>query len=102
MGGDERRFDIELNGGGWIHVRMRRDVEKDLDWAAVLTVEMDGALLPVCIYDNAHGPPERHRVRNGIKLEAEPQSSRGSARLDLPATIDEIKANWKGMVERWL
>lgn len=93
---------VELDGGGWIHVRMRRDLEKGFDWAAVLGVEIEGAKLPICVYDNAHGVPECHRIRDGIKLDAEPQPSRGSARLDMPATIEEIKANWRGMVARWL
>jgi hypothetical protein len=81
---------------------MRRDLEKGLDWAAVLTIERDGVLVPVCVYDNAHGAPERHRIRGGIKLRAEPRPSRGSANLDMPAAIEEIKADWEGMVERWL
>lgn len=103
MRGEERRFDVKIEGSdAWIHVRMRRDVEKGFDWAAVLTVERDGGLVPVCVYDNAHGQPERHRIRDGIKGSPEPQPSRGSARFDLPATIAEIKADWEGMVERWL
>ena len=102
MPAEERRFEIEVGEGAWIHARVRRDPEKGLDWAAVLTVERDDALVPVCVYDNAHGVPERHRIRGGIKLPAEPWPSRGSANLDMPAAIAEIKADWEGMVERWL
>lgn len=92
---------VRIEDGASIHVRMRRDIEKEFDWAAVLTVELGGSLRPICVYDNAHGDPERHRIRDGVKLDAEPHPSRGSARLDVPGTIEEIKANWKGMVERW-
>jgi len=102
MGVEERRFVVKVVEGVLIHVRMRWDAEKEVDWAAVLTINRDGTLCPVCVYDNAHGHPERHRIRDGVKGIPEPQPSRGSARLDLPATIDEIKANWEGMVERWL
>ena len=70
-------------------------------WAAVLTVRDGDRFLPVLLYDNAHGRPERHRYRHGMKLAPEDLSPRGSARDDLPAAIDEIKANWEGMVERW-
>lgn len=81
MRAEERRFVVRIKEGALIHVRMRRDIDREFDWAAVLTI---------------------NRIRDGVKLEAEPQPSRGSARLDLPATIEEIKGNWKGMVERWL
>ena len=93
---------VKVVDGVLIHVRMRWDAEKGVDWAAVLTVRRDGDWCPVCVYDNAHGQPERHRIRDGIKGSPELQPSRGSARLDLPATIAEIKADWEGMVERWL
>jgi hypothetical protein len=74
---------------------------KGLDWAAVLLVRRRGERRAVYVYDNAHGQPERHRYRDGVKLEAEGLPSRGAARLDLPAAIREIKTNWKSMVERW-
>jgi hypothetical protein len=72
-----------------------------MDWAAVLTVEIDGKRRAVYLYDNAHGRPERHRYHGGVKGEAEALSPRRSARLDLPAAVEEIKAKWEGMVERW-
>jgi hypothetical protein len=101
MGGEEQRFEIELSVGVWIDVRHARDPEKGMDWAAVLTVERFGHRYAVCLYDNAHGQPERHRYRRGLKMGAELLSPRRSARLDLPAAIEEIKAKWEGMVERW-
>lgn len=101
VGNEERRHDIELPEGAWIEVRRKRDSEKGLDWAAVLTVEYGDRRRAVYLFDNAHGRPERHRYRRGRKLEAEPLASQGSARLDLPAAIEEIKANWRSMVERW-
>jgi hypothetical protein len=60
-----------------------------------------GEVRSVYIYDNAHGVPERHRVHHGVKLAGERLPTKGSARLDLPAMIGEIKANWRRMVERW-
>jgi hypothetical protein len=101
VGSKERRFEIELSTGAWIVVRHARDPEKEWDWAAVLTVELDGQRRTVCLYDNAHGQPERHRYRRGVKMEAEAVSPQRSTRLDLPAAIEEIKAKWEGMVERW-
>jgi hypothetical protein len=101
VGGEEHRFDIDLDGDAWINVRIARDPDKGLDWAAVLSVQRGGERRAVYVYDNAHGRPERHRYRDGIKLGAEELPSRGAARLDLPAAIEEIKANWEGMVERW-
>jgi hypothetical protein len=65
------------------------------------TVERDGRRRTVYLYDNARGQPERHPYREGVKLEAEAVPTKGSARLDLPAAIEEIKARWEGMVERW-
>jgi hypothetical protein len=101
MGNEEREFNIKLAPDAWIVVRMQPDPEKMLDWAAVLVVKSDGALRVVGVWDNAHGYPERHRFRHGVKLAGEPIPSRGAARLDLPRTIAEIKAGWEGMVERW-
>jgi len=101
VGNREQRFEIELGAGAWIDVRHARDPEKEWDWAAVLTVEFGCQRRAVFLYDNAHGPPERHRYRRGVKMEAEALSPRSSARLDLPAAIEEIKAKWEGMVERW-
>ena|SRR6478672_10729081 len=101
VGDEERRHDIELHQGVWIEVRMKRDPENGLDWAAVLTVERDGRRHAVYLYDNAHGRPERHRYRRGLKLAAEALPTKGSARLDMPAAIKEIKAKWEGMVELW-
>jgi hypothetical protein len=102
MGDEERRFNIRLVPGyARISVRKRRDREGDFDWAAILTVKVDGAYRAVCALENAHGQPERHRYRLGVKLEGEPLSPKSSPRLDLPAVIDEIKANWEGMVDRW-
>ena len=101
VGDGEQRFDIGLERGARIDVRKRRDPEKGLDWAAVLTVERDGRRHAVYLYDNAHGRPERHRYVRGRKLRPEAIPTRGSARLDLPAAIEEIKAKWEGMVERW-
>jgi hypothetical protein len=101
VGGREQRFEIELSAGAWIEVRHARDSEKEWDWAAVLTVEIGGRRRAVYLYDNAHGRPERHRYRGGVKGEAEVLSPRRSARLDLPAAVEEIKAKWEGMVERW-
>jgi hypothetical protein len=101
MGNEERRFDIRLGSRAWIDVRRKRDFEKGLDWAAVLTVKHDGQRHAVYVYDNAHGSPERHRILGGVKQRAETLPSHGSARLDLPAAVEEIKASWEGMVERW-
>lgn len=101
MGNRESRYNVKIVTGVWIGVRSRRDDEKEMDWAAVLLVTRCGQPQPVCLYDNAHGRPERHRYRDGIKLEAEHVSSRRSARHDLPAAIAEIKANWESMVDQW-
>jgi len=101
VGNEERGFDRELGHSVWLSVRMRRDVRKGLDWAAALSVEEGGRRHLVYLYDNAHAEPERHRYRRGVKQPGELLPSRGSARLDLPAAIEEIKANWEGMVERW-
>jgi hypothetical protein len=101
VGTKEQRFEIELSAGVWIDVRHARDPEKELDWAAVLTVDRCGQRCAVCLYDNAHGQPEKHRYRRGVKMEAEALSPRRSARLDLPAAIEEIKAKWEGIVELW-
>jgi hypothetical protein len=101
MGSEERRYEIELDSHAWIDVRKKKDVEKGFDWAAVLTVERGGRRHAVYVYDNAHGRPERHRYRGSEKLSAETLPSRGSARRDLPAAIEEIKTSWEGMVERW-
>jgi hypothetical protein len=101
VGNRESRFDIDIVPGVWIGVRRKWDNDKEMDWAAVLLVERCGRRHPVCLYDNAHGRPERHRYRDGIKLEAEPVSPRRSARDDLPAAVEEIKARWESMVEQW-
>ena len=101
MGGDEQRFHIEIVEGVWIDVRKKRDPAKGLDWAAVLTIEREGGRHAVYLYDNAHGKPERHRYRRGLKLAAETLPTKGSARLDMPAAITEIKEKWESMVERW-
>ena len=101
MGSKERRFEIELSTGVWIDVRHARDPEKEMDWAAVLTVKRCGRRRAVYLYDNAHGRPERHRYRRGVKMEAEALSPKSSARFDLPAAVEEIKAKWEGMVKRW-
>lgn len=101
MGNEEREFEVELESDAWIAVRKRPDAEKGMDWAAVLCIRLEGDVRSVCVYDNAHGVPERHRVHRGVKLAGQRLPTKGSAKLDLPAAIDEIKANWQGMVERW-
>jgi hypothetical protein len=101
VGNRETRFDNEIGDGVWIEVRWRWDDEKEMDWATVLVVERCGRPHPVCLYDNAHGRPEKHRYRDGMKLEAEPVSPRRSARDDMPAAIEEIKAKWESMVGQW-
>lgn len=101
MGNEEREFNVRLGEKAWIAVRKRRDPEREIDWAAVLRVQLEGAARTVCVYDNSHGMPERHRFHRGVKQEAEPVPARGAARLDLPAAIAEIKESWEGMVERW-
>jgi hypothetical protein len=101
MGNEEREFDIPIEEGAWIAVRMRRDPEKELDWAAIMRVRQEGRTRSLCVYDNAHGFPERHRIRQGRKLAGEPLPTKGAARLDLPAAIVDIKAKWRGWVERW-
>ncbi len=92
---------MKIAPGVWIGVRWRWDDDKEMDWAAVLLVARGGKAHPVCLYDNAHGQPEKHRYRDGTKLEAEPVSQRRSARHDLPAAIAEIKARWRSMVDQW-
>jgi hypothetical protein len=101
MGDEERRYEIELDDFAWIAVRKRRDPKSGLHWAAALVVVWDGRPRTVCLYDNAHGVPERHWFRHGVKQKGEPISPKRSARLDMPAAIDEVKANWEGMVDRW-
>jgi len=101
VGGEAQWFRVRLDQDVWIDVRMKRDPEKGLDWAAVLTVRRADQRHAVYLYDNAHGQPERHRYRGKLKLQAEMLPTRGSARLDLPAAVEEIKARWEGMVERW-
>jgi hypothetical protein len=98
VGDEEQRFNIKLGHGARIEVRKKRDLEKGLDWAAVLTVKRGDLRHAVYLYDNAHDRPERHRYRGGRKLEPEFLPTKG-ARLDLPAAIEEIKARWEGMVE---
>jgi hypothetical protein len=101
VGNRESRFNIDIVPGVWIGVRRKWDDEKEMDWAAVLLVERRGRRHSVCLYDNAHGRPERHRYRKGVKLGPEPVSARRLARHDLPAAIKEIKANWETMVDQW-
>ncbi len=101
MGDEERDFIVEIEDDAWIAVRKRRDAQKGMDWAVVLRVRIGEAIHSICVYDNAHGCPERHWIRRGEKLAAEPLTTKGAARLDLPAAIEEIKTNWEGMVERW-
>jgi hypothetical protein len=101
VGSKESRFEDEIAPGAWINVRIRRDSVKGYDWAVVLSVMRKGRRKPVCLYDNAHGSPERHLYRDGVKLAAEPVSLQGVARYDIPAAIEEVKRRWDGMVERW-
>lgn len=101
MGNKENRYNVDIDAGVWIRVRWRWDDEKEMDWAAVLMVERCGRPHPVCLYDNAHGRPEKHWYREGMKLDAEPVSPRKSARQDLPAAIAEIKAGSESMVRQW-
>jgi hypothetical protein len=101
VGNRETRFEKKIGHGAWISPRWRWDDEKEMDWAAVLLIERCGRRHPVCLYDNAHGRPERHRYRDGMKLEAELVSPRKSARRDLPAAIAEINAGWGSMVDQW-
>jgi len=101
VGNRENRYNVDIDEGVWIGVRWRWDDEKEMDWAAVLLVTRYGQPHPVCLYDNAHGRPERHRYRDGMKLEAEPVSPRRLTRHDLPAAIEEIKATWESMVGQW-
>jgi len=101
VGNEGREFDITLDDHAWIAVRKRPDAEKGMDWAAVLRVRLGDVAHSVYVYDNAHGSPERHRVHRGVKLAAEELPTKGYARLDLPAAIEEIKTRWRGMVERW-
>jgi hypothetical protein len=102
MGDEERRYEVTLiEGYAWIAVRQKRHSERGFDWAATLVVVLEGRPRAICSYDNAHGAPERHRFRRGVKMTAEAVSPRGDAGLDIPAAIDEIKAEWEGMVERW-
>jgi hypothetical protein len=100
MGDEERRFEVEITDFAWIAVRKRRRPER-FDWAAALVVVHDGQPRTVCLYDNSHGAPERHWFRHGLKLEGEPVSPKRSAQFDMPAAIEEIKAKWEGMVDRW-
>jgi hypothetical protein len=51
VAGKEQRFEIELSAGAWIVVRHAWDPEAGLDWAAVLTVDLDGRRHAVCLYD---------------------------------------------------
>jgi hypothetical protein len=99
VGSEEREFEIELEADAWIAVRMRPDAAMGMNWAAVLCVRLEGEVRSVYIYDNAHGVPERHRVHRGVKLAGKCLPTKGGARLDLPAAIDEMKANWRRMVE---
>jgi hypothetical protein len=101
MGSEEREFDIGLGAQAWIAVRKRPDPERGLDWSAVLRVRQGQSVRTVCVYDNSHGAPERHRFHRGVKQSAEAVPAKGAARLDLPAAIAEIKKGWEGMVERW-
>jgi hypothetical protein len=101
VGNRESRFNIRLAERAWIGVRIKRDVAKELDWAVVLIVMHQGRRQQVCLYDNAHGHPERHRYRDGVKLAGKPIALYGSVRGDIPAAIEEIKGEWEGMVERW-
>jgi hypothetical protein len=101
VGNRENRINIDIDEDVWIGVRWRWDDDKEMDWAVVLLVERCGRQHPICLYDNAHGRPEKHRFRYGMKLEAGPVSPRRSARHDLPAAIDEIKAGWESMVNQW-
>jgi hypothetical protein len=91
VGVKEQRFDIPVVPAVRIKVRLARDAVKELDWAAVLMAQEGRRLLPVCLYDNAHGKPERHRYRHGVKLGPETLSPRRSALLDLPAAISDMK-----------
>jgi hypothetical protein len=101
VGNRETRFNIRIAEGAWIGVRIKRDAAKEFDWGVVLIVMRQGRRRQVCLFDNAHGHPERHRYRDGVKLAGEPVSFYGSVRYDIPAAIEEIKRGWEGMVERW-
>jgi hypothetical protein len=73
MGDEERRYEVVLvEGSAWIAVRQQRHPENGFDWAATLVIVLEGQARAVCSYDNAHGVPERHRFRRGIKMAADP------------------------------
>jgi hypothetical protein len=101
VGNRETRFEDQIADGVWIAVRIKRDPVKGYDWAVVLTVLRDGRRRPVCLYDNAHGFPEMHRYREGVKLAGEPVPLSGSVRHDIPAAIAGFKRKWEDIVERW-
>lgn len=101
MGNREARFENQIAHGVWICVRIKRDASKGYDWAVILAVMREGRRQAVCLYDNAHGFPEIHRYRDGIKLAGELVLLSGSVRHDIPAAIAEFKREWEDMVERW-
>ena len=101
MGNPEYAIRDGLGGEAAIVFRYRRDDVNGLDWAVVLLVRVGSKEHIVRSYDNAHGWPEMHRYERGVKQPGERIPSTGSANLDLPAVIREVKRGYERMIESW-
>lgn len=67
----------------------------------LLTVELEGEMHTVRLYDGAHGVNEMHRyTRTAGKQPAEPFHS-GTLGEGMRAAREQIKSTYKAMIEAW-
>jgi hypothetical protein len=84
-----------------MHVRfttLRRDV---VDYAVLLTVDHEGRMETVRLYDGAHGINEMHRyTRKGGKQLAEVFHN-GTLGEGMRSAVEHVKRSYGPMIEAW-
>ena len=85
----------------FLHVSFRTSRREVRDYAVVLTVEVEGQMRTVRLYDGAHARNELHRYsRDGGKQPAE-VFHHGTLAEGMRAAAQEIESGYQAMIESW-
>lgn len=94
-------LELDRGMGAWAYIEFTTIVKRVIDYSIVLLMEENSRTHTVRLYDGAHGVNELHRyTRLGGKQAAEIFHG-GTLGMGMRAAIDEIKHNFRSMIEGW-
>jgi hypothetical protein len=94
-------LELDRRIGAWAYIEFMTSARGVIDYSIVLLMEENGQAHTVRLYDGAHGVNELHRYTRLEGKHAAETFHSGTLGMGMRAAIDEIKRNYRSIIEGW-